>query len=123
MTAAYGGWQWGKGSYSAPIDLVGALAPAFTLSATMANPNALRGDMPVIVTIPGATFTETLNLVGNLAPQIGINSANLGTAINLSGAALPINISMAAQMGSGPLWAPDEPCAPVDWEESELCNG
>ena len=85
MTAAYGGWQWGKGSYSAPIDLVGALAPAFTFSATFANPNQLRGDMPVVVTIPSTVApTSLMNLTGDLAPQIVLSSF-LGTTIVLGG--------------------------------------
>ena len=122
MTAAYGGWQWGKGAYSAPLDLVGALAPAMTFSATFANPNMLRGDMPVAVTIPSTVApTSLMNLTGDLAPQIVLSSF-LGTTIVLGGD-LPLGVSMAAGMGSGPLWAPDEPCAPVDWEESTLCNG
>ena len=122
MTAAYGKWQWGKGSYSASIDLTGALAPAFILSATFANPNALRGDMPLAVTIPNTRPTLTLALSGNLAPQIAMSGIP-GTDLTLAGD-LPFTIAIAASsMHSGPLWAPDVPCAPVDWQETELCNG
>ena len=121
MTAAYGKWQWGKGTYSAPIDLAGALAPAMTFSATMAFPNMLSGDMPVAVSIGSALLSEFINLTGGLVPQIAL-SGYLGTDLTLVGD-LPITVAIAAQMLSGPQWASIEPCAPVDWEEAVLCNG
>ena len=122
MTAAYGKWQWGKGTYSAPIDLAGALAPTMTFSATMAFPNMLSGDMPVAVSIGSALLSELINLTGGLVPQIALSGPYLGTSLTLAGD-LPIAVDMAAQMLSGPQWAPIEPCAPVDWEEAVLCNG
>ena len=121
MTAAYGKWQWGVGTYSASIDLAGHMPTVFTFSATLANPNPLAGDMPVVVTIGDMSASLALNLTGDLAPQIDISGLLAGVV--LVGGDLPVDVTLAAQMGSGPLWGPIGPCAPVDWEESRLCNG
>ena len=121
MTAAYGKWLWGVGTYSASLDLVGNLAPGVGLFATTANPVVLAGTMPVAVTLGDAAASSLVSLTGALAPQIAINGLLAGTVI-MSGD-LPVGVSMAAQMGSGPLWEPDEPCDQVAWDKSELCNG
>jgi hypothetical protein len=122
MTTAYGKWKWGKGTYSAPIDLHGALAPAFTFSATFANPNALRGDLPVAVTVSDALLSLQIPLSGDFAPQITLGGY-LGSDLALTGD-LPFTIAIGAtDMHVGPLWTPIEVCAPVDWQESVLCNG
>ena len=121
MTAAYGKWLWGVGTYSAPLDLVAAMTPVVTFGATMANPNLLAGDMPVAVTIGDASLFMTIGLIGDIAPKIAINGLLAGTVT--FGGDVPVNVTMAASGQFGPLWEPSEPCAPVDWEEAELCNG
>jgi hypothetical protein len=122
MTTAYGKWKWGKGTYSAPIDLVGAVAPAMTFSGTMAFPNMLSGDLPVAVTVSDALLTLQIPLSGGFAPRISLDG-HLPSILGLAGD-LPFTIVIGAtDMHVGPLWTPIEICAPVDWQESVLCNG
>ena len=121
MTAAYGKWLWGVGTYSASLDLVGNLAPGVGLFATTANPVALAGSMPVAVTLGDAAASSLINLTGDLAPQIAVGGLLAGTVA--IGGDLPVSVAMAASVQSGPLWAPSDLCDQVEWEESELCNG
>ena len=121
MTSVYGQWLWGKGTYSAPIELVGNLAPGVGLFATTANPVVLAGTMPAAVTLGDAAASSLIGLTGDLAPQIAIGGLLAGT-VAIRGD-LPVSVAMAASVQSGPFWAPSDLCDQVEWEESELCNG
>lgn len=101
MTAAYGKWQWGKGAYSAPINLAG----------NVSSDVKFFGSFGIIV-------------AGNLSPQVELLCiGGLAGTMTMAGN-FPVNVTLAASaMRAGPLWDSDEPCASVDWKESTLCNG
>ena len=108
MPSLWGEWNWGQGLYSQSqtFDLAGSLTPTITFV----------GDLDL---------AGSVDLAGNLVPAITF-AADLtaGPAIVLLGGNLaPVVTMKASALISGPLWAPSGPCALVDWEESELCDG
>lgn len=112
---------------SANFDIVGNpyfdgdLAPVVTLAGHATLLTGLAGNLAPQVTL-AATLGLSVNLAGNLAPQIGLGASLTGT-VPIQGD-LPFGITFAAaSLTAGPLWAADEPCATVDWKETELCNG
>lgn len=142
----YGKGIYGVGLYSQTQThaLAGALTPSVSFAADLdllGSPD-LSGNLRPLVTFGGA-LSVTHDLAGNLSPQVSLAGVGMLTIDNLTGGLSPV-VSLGASLEvvfpvegdipyqvtlqastliSGPLWAPTEPCDPVEWAEAELCNG
>lgn len=141
MPSYYGLGLYGKGLYSAvstysltggitpsivlhgdlgiagKASLSGDLDPAISLSASLTRILSLRGDMAPSTTFAAGGFGSQ-NMFADLAPEIDLGAS---LAVNRAwGGYFPLQIIFAAELTSGPLWQPVEPCEVV-WVEMETC--
>lgn len=110
------------GDVSKLVGLSGNISPQIMLFASdISNPIEMFGRLSPDVEF-GADLSMALTLAGDMPPQVALG-ASLTTLIECDGD-LPVNIAMSgSSLTSGPLWVRTQPCSPVDWEETELCNG
>ena len=101
--------------------LAGALSPSVTLSGVLNRIAQLAGNLSPSMTFVASGGLVGLDLMGGVAPPITLGASL--TAARPFGGRLPTEIILAAELTSGPLWEPVEPCGDVVWEETELCNG
>ena len=96
--------------------------PSVTLSGVLNRIAQIAGDLSPSTTFVASGGLVGLDLDGGDCPANHALGASL-TAARPFGGRLPTEIILVAELTSGPLWEPVEPCESVDWEESALCNG
>jgi hypothetical protein len=119
-------------TFTGNIDLLGSdnfdgvITPHVTFAATLTVIKDFSGELAFSIPMTGNVGFDA-DFVGDLAFSVSFSATFLSIDYDLEGGMHntmdPLVTFVDATMISEPLWEPTAPCGPVDWEDTELCNG